>query len=55
MLKVWILVKSVPKIGRQVGRPPWASIQREQEQCLLGSNIEGGDIYLASEVFSLLY
>ena len=44
MLKVGILVKSVPKIGHQVGRPPRASIR--QEQCFLESNTEGGDIYL---------
>ena len=49
-LKVWILVKSAPKIGRQV-----SSNQREQEQCFLRSNTKGGNICPASGVFSLLH
>ena len=40
-LEVWILVKSVPKIGRQVGQPPQASNRREQELCFLKSATEG--------------
>ena len=39
MLKVWILVKSVPKIGRLVGQPPKASNRREQEHCFLMSSV----------------
>ena len=55
MLKVWILVKSAPKIGRQVRQPPQASNRREQKQYLLKSNTEGGNICPASGVFSLLH
>ena len=54
-LKVWILVKSAPKIGRQFSQPPQASNRREQEQCFLRSNTEGENICPASGVFSLLY
>ena len=53
VLKVWLLVKSLPKIGRQVSQPPQASNWREQEQCFLRSNIEEGNICPASGVFSL--
>ena len=42
-LKVSIL----PKIRCQVGRAPWASIWREQEQCFLKSNTEGSNIYMS--------
>ena len=55
MLKVWILVKSVPKIGCQVSQPPQAFNRREQEQCFLRTNAEGGNICPASGVFSILH
>ena len=55
MLKVWILVKSAPKIGRQVSQPPYASNRQEQEQFFLRSNTEGGNICQASGVFSLFH
>ena len=53
MLKMWISVKSVLKVGRLLGRPPKVSIWQKQSSASSGLILKGAAYIWPTRFFSL--